>query len=330
MLDILGWYIIRLLTLISSTPPPITYILPLGTLTSQSFFDRICDASQETRNRYFVKSIKWYRQSSGPEHDFLVACLSNSHFVLVEPGKSDRRLPGLGKFISTFASSQSLLSSEACLAKDNLRTVEDLSLTALIEERIYESTTSLLMEHKFRDLKLLEFARLVNIVSKNQQNYQIDGSIYHWFASMVVAIAKVEFHGRLKGFKANLKLAGKNKSLTVSRADQNEVNEIRSIYVKARCHDPEPLGPREISNQRKITELKAKIEAELHRERQETEDRLEEKRQEAEEKQQEAEDRLEAKRQEAEDRLEAERQEAEVKQQELLEEIAALKRQQRN
>ena len=137
--------------------------------------------------------------------------------------------------------------------------MRDPSLATLLMEQKCQST-GLLMEYKFCDFKLLEFARLINIVSMNQPNYQIDGSMCYWFASMVVAIAKAEFHGRLKGSKANSKLAGKNKGLPVYTANQNKINKIRSIYDEARCHDPEPLGPREVSNQCNIAEIRAKAE----------------------------------------------------------------------
>ena len=48
------------------------------------------------------------------------------------------------------------------------------------------------MEHEFRDFKLLEFVRLINIISTNQPNYQIDRSLCYWFTSMVIANAKME------------------------------------------------------------------------------------------------------------------------------------------
>ena len=332
MLNTLRWYIHKLLTLMASTPPP-THILPFETLGPQSFFNHICDTSQEIRNQYFVHSIRWYKQPSGAEHEFLIACLSDSHFILVERGKGNRQLPGSGGTISAFASSQSLPSSEACLAKDSLYAMRDTSLATLLVERKCEST-GLLMEYEFRDFKLLEFARLVNIISTNRPNYQIDGSMCYWFASMVVAVAKAEFHGRLKGSKANLKLAGKNKGLPVYTANENEINKIRSIYDEARRHDPEPLGPREVSNQRNIAEIRAKAEDLRLRELQAAEDLRLRELQAAEDLRlrelQAAEDLRLRELQAAEDLRLREQQEAKAKQQELLEEIAALKRQQRN
>ena len=201
------------------------------------FFDDICDTDPQARNQHFVTSLVWYKERGSPEHEFVVAHLNNSRVLRVE--RAPDQAANSNQVLFTSSSS----SSKHVAADDTVRVIDNSTLASYVNSGFADQ----LAQYKFHDFRILEFARLVGIVSKHSPDYKLNGTMCYWFSSTIMAASKSLFHGR--GHPPSPR-AGKIGSLRAHTDDPSEIAEIMTKYNEAKKADPDPIGPREARHRR--------------------------------------------------------------------------------
>jgi hypothetical protein len=184
-----------------------------------------------------------YKETSQSHQEFVVAELSNSSALVVE-----RRLAPREQSISTLSASSPSPSTSIDLAYD---TVQLFSPTSnKFTSRLASTPAEKIGHYAFNSFPVLEFARLVNVMSKQKPQYVLDTSISYWYASTIVAISVAEFgDGTIDSTPSRLVGSWNGHKLMI-RVEDIEV--MRNAYVQARAADPEPIGPIEAKYRRQL------------------------------------------------------------------------------
>ncbi|KAF8479358.1 hypothetical protein JB92DRAFT_3149511 [Gautieria morchelliformis] len=188
MFDSLWNFIHNLFLSIMSDNGPVPRTIYSGLqLIPSRFYDMVCDVPITDRPVFVVTEIRWYKQRTSLEHEYLLARLqrrgsSQAMFATIERGPST----SANQFQVSSTSSPSFLSKEVyaydlitCLSKDDM------------QRRI--TGDNLLATCTFTGLRLVEFSRLVHIVSQHETNYQVNTTMCYWFAAAIMEVAKSRF-----------------------------------------------------------------------------------------------------------------------------------------
>jgi hypothetical protein len=251
MLTSLWWYIRRIFSLM----PELETILPLRPNLRgrpNDFFDHICDASKDLRALYTVTEIVCYRQpASGnkAEHEFLVAKVhraADNHtvYLLVERGPTWEAKPKqVLKTVDT---------SKFVPAWDDMRCNDHSAHTALITERAAYPLGSF----PFRSFPVLEFLRMVVIVTNYKPDYQLNGAMCYWYMEMIARLAMTHFGGQDGKWKRP-RGAGRLGGVSVLGQDrcEDDFAAIDRKYIGEKMEKPDPISRRrkEEADQKKET-----------------------------------------------------------------------------
>jgi hypothetical protein len=218
--------------------------------TPRFFFDTLCEADPDARSQHYVRRLTLYKETSNTQHEFVIADLSNSSSLLVE-----RRPEKRASQISILSTSSPSPSTSTVLAND---VVQCIPSPTTLTNRLKSCPANILGRYTFKNYPVLEFARLVSVISTQKPRYVINSSMCYWCASTIVAISVAEFgDGTIDSTPS--RLAGSwNGYKFMIRVEDIEV--MRNAYVQARAADPEPTGPREAKHRRQLKawETKAK------------------------------------------------------------------------
>jgi hypothetical protein len=235
--------------------PELEPILPLTPHLSGSpndFFDHICDASKDLRALYTVTEIVCYKQTvSGnkAQHEFLVAKVhraADNHtvYLVVERGPTWEAKPKqVLKTVDT---------SKFVPAWDYMQCKDHSAHKALITERAATDIGSF----PFRSFPVLEFLRMVVIVTNYKPDYQLNGAMCYWYMEMIARLATTHFGGQ-DGNWRRLPGAGTLGGINVSDQDRGEDDfaAIDRKYIEEKMNKPDPISRRreEEADQKKET-----------------------------------------------------------------------------
>jgi hypothetical protein len=237
------------------------------------FFKEIWDAELDVRARYTVTNIALYKQPpSGnnlAEHEFLIAEVSrriNSYHSATMYLVVERELTsdaGSEQALSTSPNTSSSISPS-----DMMECVHYRARATLLARRSATQVAS----YTFGKFPVVEFLRIVHMVSQHTPKHQLIGAMCFWYNTMIGTIAMTHFGsvGKLRY------LTGARRPEVIRegcwREDSQAINE---KYAKAREDDPEPLGPRGLE-QAALKEETARLKEETARIRERTARREEE------------------------------------------------------
>jgi hypothetical protein len=236
----------RYIRRIFSLMPELERILPLKPHLRDRpnvFFEHICDAPKDLRALYTVTEIVWYKQlTSGnkAEHEFLVAKVhrpADNHtvYLLVERGPTwEAKRKQVMKTVD---------SSRFVPAWDDILCIDHSAHTALLTERVVNRLGS----SPFPSFPVLEFLRMVHIVTNYKPDYQLNGAMCYWYAEMIAHLAMTHFggpdsnSGRPTG-------AGKLRGVNVFRESRwkEDFAAINGKYIEAKTIDPDPISLRRV------------------------------------------------------------------------------------
>ena len=312
------WRYIRHLFL-PPTPDDITPLLVLTAPETQQFvpsffYSLVCATPSHDRNRYYVTSLRWYKQphsTSNSEHEFIVAKLKKTgidrvFFAVVERGPEEGA--STRQVLKTSAPSTS--SQETVLADDTIQFFNPDKLQQFLNNK----SAKKLGIYKFQRMafSLLAFARLIHVISQHSGQYKLDDTMCYWYTAAIVEIAKMKFD--CSGPDTPPPGAGRLPENTV-KVDRIKWRENLKIigdeYTKVQTADPDPVSPYIAQFQEEAREAREREQQAEERERQ-----AREREQQAREREQQA----------REDANEVERQ-ARERERQLREEITALRAQ---
>ncbi|KAF8518090.1 hypothetical protein JB92DRAFT_3142156 [Gautieria morchelliformis] len=251
-------------------PPRFIYFEP--STSPASFYTGVCDIPSSERSVYIAKEIKWYKEKEGSRHEYLVARLQRKRgsrvgFAVVERGLSPSA--SVVRFSST-SSPPSL--SEQATASDRISCYG--SKEDILNRRVNNDT--LLATYTFPDLSLLEFSRLVKIVSEHGHNYPTNTAMGCWFSAMIMEVARRQFSPRhpnkIPVPAGPFTGAGKDMCFSLMTPQWTEdFAIIEQKYKDDRSADPDPLD----IYQQAIRKETAEHEQEVAKVREETAKRIE-------------------------------------------------------
>ena len=193
-------------------------------------FRGICNTPIQMRSEYYVKELTWYKQSNGPQHEFVVAKLTNSTYLKVD------RKPSADENSSTSASS----------SLDNIPEDEEVLIHVFprnsrnFKKIVTSKYVTTVCKYTFTTFPVLEFARLLVTISNSEHDYTINGTMSYGYASRIVALSTQIFSG-VEVKKTN-GLRGRKRGIMKFNDDAG-LDDIKGRYIQARDADPEPIGP---------------------------------------------------------------------------------------
>jgi hypothetical protein len=221
------------------------------------FFDDICDAEKALRDLYTVTKIHWYKQnaaSNKAEHEFLIAevtrridslCSEKVYLVVERSPSSDA---GIKRVVQT-----SVKTSHPIFAWDKMHCVDDPTRTALLTDRSIDHP---LGSYPLYNFPILEFLRMVHVISHHSPEYQLNGAMCYWYAAMIAGLARIHFapNGDLRRPTG----AGTFKGFNAFRQSDWEADfaVINEKYIEAKRIDPDPVGPRRLQQLEREAVLK--------------------------------------------------------------------------
>ncbi|KAF8479360.1 hypothetical protein JB92DRAFT_3044656 [Gautieria morchelliformis] len=244
MFDSLWNFIHNLFLSIMSDNGPVPRTIYSGLqLIPSRFYDMVCDVPITDRPVFVVTEIRWYKQRTSLEHEYLLARLqrrgsSQAMFATIERGPST----SANQFQVSSTSSPSFLSKDVyaydlitCLSKDDM------------ERRI--TGDNLLATCTFTGLRLVEFSRLVHIVSQHETNYQVNTTMCYWFAAAIMEVAKSRFsrprtdNSPVPAYSPPRGAGCYSFINTVTSEWTNDFRKIEQKYEDNKFVDPNPIGP---------------------------------------------------------------------------------------
>ncbi|KAF8480683.1 hypothetical protein JB92DRAFT_3149294 [Gautieria morchelliformis] len=220
---------------------PLTFYPGLQLIPSR-FYDMVCDVDITERLVFVVTELRWYKQRIlTSEHEYLVARLqrrggSRAMFAKIERGPS--RSANQLQISST--SSPSVLGKEVC--------AYDL-ITCLSQDGINSYTVGdrLLETYRFPEVPLLEFFRVVRLVSQYRDEYELNNTMCYWFVGVIVEVARRLFVPHHPGNSYNPpRGAGQYMFINLMTPQwTTDCNDIEQNYRREKLVKPDPVGPQE-------------------------------------------------------------------------------------
>ena len=200
------------------------------------FFHQLCNLPTKVRKELAVTKITWFKESSSSEHEFLIAqverpSVKKTVYLLVERAPAP---DAKWKQVVSTSSPPSLRLGDVN-ALDTLQSLDkSMSDDLIVSRSAYE-----IAKYTFSGFTLLEFARIIHIISEHRLNYTIGNATCYWYASLNLAIARRHFRNE-GGDLSNQ--AGRFKGIQAYTIDVREVAEVSQKYLDAWNRDPEPVG----------------------------------------------------------------------------------------
>jgi hypothetical protein len=229
-----------------------------------SFYSRVCDVPSTNRAVFVVTEIRWCKERSGKEHEYLAVQLQRRggfrvFFAVVERGPS----ASANVFQASSTSLPSSISKQVS-ASDRISCLNQEDCDRRVNRDI------LLATYTFPGpgLPLLEFSRLVKIVSEYSENYQLNSTMCYWFSAMVMEISRRQFFPRDQNNRpvpAGLpKGAGYYKKILSTSSPQwtKDFDIIEQKYKDDKSADPVPISRQQQEAERKVQEARAEVRAE--------------------------------------------------------------------
>ncbi|KAF8465640.1 hypothetical protein JB92DRAFT_3062552, partial [Gautieria morchelliformis] len=220
--------------------PPFVSVEPV--LNPAAFYNRVCDVPITDRLVFVVREIKWYKQRTSVAHEYLLARLqrrggSRAMYATIERGPA--RSANQVQVSST--------SSPSVLSKDV--SAYDL-ITCLSQEDMDKRITGdrLLATYMFTELPLLEFFRIVRIVSQYSPNYELDSTMCYWFSGVIIEVARRQFdphHPGNRPVSADPPRGAGYYTVINTMTSQwaEDYNIIEQIYKHDSSTNENPIGP---------------------------------------------------------------------------------------
>ena len=223
---------------------------------SEYFFNEICNVSADVRSKYFVTELAWYKQrpsSSSSEHEFLVARVKGPKADWTSDLRVERVPAPEAPWKKVVLTASPSLKSGDVSALDTVECLGSARRTELNDSNDRVATLA------FSDFPILEFVRILHVISHHNQNYSLDNTTCYWYVSMVVAIARRHFSNTGDNPSSR---AGRFKGIKAHTIDPQKEEDMDVKYVAAREADPHPIGPREERARAALEERERELRAE--------------------------------------------------------------------
>lgn len=202
--------------------------------SAEYMYDEICTESSAAVVRDIaISQLTWYRSSTSPsEHEFLVAQVERPRvatvYLILEgtPIRDNNVIPPSGYYFGDLS------------ALDTVKCLRLSDLTELIASR----TANEIVAYYFPKFPILDFMRIVHMVSLYRETHKTDDTTSHWYASTIVGIARQSFGSCGRSPFGQVGQFLRLKTHTIDPIEE-EAAEIGQKYIAARTAVPDPVGP---------------------------------------------------------------------------------------